>query len=29
MGELMNVGPMAVTQLGDDAITQVNGAQRE
>ena len=29
MGELMNVGPMAVTQLGNDAITQVNGAWRE
>ena len=29
MGELMNVGPMAVTQLGNDAITQVNGARRE
>ena len=29
MGELMEVGPMAVTQLGDDAITQVNGARWE
>ena len=29
MGELMNVGPMAVTQLGNDAITQVNDARRE
>ena len=29
MGELTKVGPMVATQLGDDAITQVNSGWRE